>query len=189
MRCIVYLCLLVLHTLPLRVQAASSPYDLHLQVYPNGEQFQIVADYKVGLSLCQSIIFIRDYEAAKNFPGIKESKILSRSGNQVLVERVVEDRILLFPIQMRSIVQYKELSDYVLDFEQISGDAKYYKGTWRLDPEGDGTRFQFRANIELSSIVPYSMAEYFIRTQMTKRFEAMAENATQRLAQKQFVCK
>ena len=33
----------VLHT-----QAASSPYDMHLHVYPNGDQFQIVADYKVG---------------------------------------------------------------------------------------------------------------------------------------------
>jgi hypothetical protein len=31
--------------------------------------------------------------------------------------------------------------------------------------------------------------EYFIKNQMTKRFEAMAENATQRLAQKQLGCK
>ena len=90
---------------------------------------------------------------------------------------------------MRSIVQYKETSDQVLNFEQLSGDAKYYKGSWRLDPEGDGTRFKFRATIELSSIVPRSLAEYFITGQMTKRFEAMAENATQRLAQKQFICK
>jgi hypothetical protein len=179
----------VLFFTALHTQAASSPYDMHLHVYPNGDQFQIVADYKVGLSLCQSVIFIRDYEAAKNFPGIKESKIISRSGNQVLVERIVEDHILLIPIQMRSIVQYKETSDQVLNFEQISGDAKYYKGSWRLDPEADGTRFQFRANIELSSIVPHSMAQYFITNQMIKRFEAMAENATQRLAQKQFICK
>ena len=170
-------------------QAASSPYDLHLQIYPNGDQFQIMADYKVGLSLCQSVIFIRDYEAAINFPGIKESKIISRSGNKVLVERTVEDHILLISIQMRSIVQYKETSDQVLNFEQISGDAKYYKGSWLLDPETDGTRFKFQATIELSSIVLRPLAEYFITSQMTKRFEAMAENATQRLAQKQFSCK
>ena len=73
---------------------SKQPYDLHLQIYPNGDQFQIMADYKVGLSLCQSVIFIRDYEAAINFPGIKESKIISRSGNKVLVERTVEDHIL-----------------------------------------------------------------------------------------------
>ena len=148
-----------------------------------------MADHKVGLSLCQSVIYIRDYEAAKNFPGIKESKIINRSGNQVLVERIVEDRILLIPIQMCLIVQYKEISDQVLNFEQISGDAKYYKGSWRLDPEADGTRFQYRATIELGSIVPNPLAEYFIAIQMTKRFEAIAENATQRLAQKQFSCK
>ena len=50
-------------------------------------------------------------------------------------------------------------------------------------------RFQYRSTIELSSLVPYSIAEYFIRNQMTKRFEAMADSATQRNAQKQFICK
>ena len=169
--------------------AVSNAYDLHLQVSPTAEQFQIIADFKVGLGLCQAVLFIRDYEAAKNFPGIKESKIISRTGNQILVERVVEEQILLIPVQMRSIVEYKEVSDQVLDFMQVSGDAKYYQGSWRLNPEGDGTRFQYRATIELSSLVPYSIAEYFIRNQMTKRFEAMADSATQRNAQKQFICK
>ena len=95
---------------------SKQPYDLHLQIYPNGDQFQIMADHKVGLSLCQSVIFIRDYEAAINFPSIKGSKIISRSGNKVLVERTVEDHILLISIKMRSIVQYKETSDQVLNF-------------------------------------------------------------------------
>jgi len=164
-------------------------FDLHLDVRPTADRFQIIADFKVGLSQCQAILFIRDYEAAKNFPGIKESKIVSRNGNQVLVERLVEEQILFIPVQMRSIVEYKEVSDQVLDFKQISGDAKYYQGSWRFNPEGEGVRFQYRATIELSSLVPYSLAEYFIKNQMTKRFEAMAENATLRNAQKQLNCK
>lgn len=179
----------LLFFISLNPQAATSPYDINLQIYPNGDQFQVVADYKVSLSPCQSMVYLRDYEGAKSIPGIKESKILSRSGNQVRVERVVEDRIMLVPIQIRSIIQYKELSDQIIDFEQVSGDAKTYKGTWRLDPEADGTRFQFRATIEVSSIVPQFVVEYFIKNQISKRFEAMAENATQRAAQKQFSCK
>jgi hypothetical protein len=172
-----------------QIQAATSVHDVHVQVQPSGEQFQVVADFKVGLSLCQAVTFIRDYEAAKNFPGIKESKIISRTGNQVLVERVVEEQILFVPVTMQSVVQYKEVSDQLLEFRQISGDAKYYQGVWRLIPEGNGIRFQYLANIELSSIVPHSIAEYFIKNQMTKRFEAMAENATQRMNQKQLACR
>jgi ribosome-associated toxin RatA of RatAB toxin-antitoxin module len=179
----------VLFLTVLHAQAASSPFDLHLQVYPNGDQFQIMADYKVGLSPCQAVAYLRDYEGAKTIPGIKESKVISRSGNQVKVERVVEDRIMLILITMRSVVQYKELTEQILDFEQISGDAKVYKGTWRLDPDGEGTRFQFRAHVEVSTIVPQLVVEYFIKNQMSKRFEAMAEHATQRFAQKQFSCK
>ena len=171
------------------VYAISNTFDLHLQVYPNEDQFQIIADYKVSLSPCQASAYLKDYEGARSIPGIKESKIISRSGNQVKVERVVEDRIMLIPITMRSVVQYKELSEQIIDFEQISGDAKLYKGSWRIEPEGEGTRFQFRANVEVSSIVPQIVVEYFIKNQMTKRFEAMAENATQRLAQKQLGCK
>ena len=36
----------VLFFTALHTQAASSPYDLHLHVYPNEDQFQIIADYK-----------------------------------------------------------------------------------------------------------------------------------------------
>ena len=36
------------------VYAISNTYDLHLQVYPNEDQFQIIADYKVALSPCQA---------------------------------------------------------------------------------------------------------------------------------------
>ena len=176
----------VLFLTVLHAQAASSPFDLHFQVYPNGDQFQIMADYKVGLSPCQAVAYLRDYEGAKTIPGIKESKVISRSGNQVKVERVVEDRIMLILITMRSVVQYKELTEQILDFEQISGDAKVYKGTWRLDPDGEGIRFQFRAHVEVSTIVPQLVVEYFIKNQLSKRFEAMAEHATQRFAQKQF---
>ena len=170
------------------VWSSSNPYDLNLQVYPKGDRFQIIANYKVALSPCQAFLYLKDYEGAKSIPGIKESKILRRSGNQVIVERVVEDRILLIPIELRSTVQYKELSDQIIDFEQISGDAKLYRGTWRIEPEGNATRLQFRANVELDSIVPNFIVEYFIKNQMSKRFEMMAENADQRAATLKLSC-
>ncbi len=160
--------------------SSPNPYDLNLQVYPKGDRFQIIANYKVALTPCQALLYLKDYEGAKSIPGIKESKIVKRSGNQVVVERVVEDRILLIPIELRSTVQYKELSDQIIDFEQISGDAKLYQGTWRIEPDGNATRFEFRANVELDSMVPNFIIEYFIKNQMSKRFEMMAENANRR---------
>ena len=57
------------------VYAISNTYDLHLQVYPNEDQFQIIADYKVAMSPCQASAYLKDYEGARSIPGIKESKI------------------------------------------------------------------------------------------------------------------
>ena len=168
--------------------SSSNPYDLNLQVYPKGDRFQIIANYKVAMRPCQAMLFLREYEGAKSLPGIKESKIVQRNGNQVLVERVVEDRILLIPIELRSTVQYTELSDQRIDFEQIRGDIRLYQGTWRIEPEGNATRFQFRANVELDSIVPNFIIEYFIKNQMGKRFELMAENANQRASTLKLGC-
>jgi ribosome-associated toxin RatA of RatAB toxin-antitoxin module len=181
-------CSILLWALGSLAWSSSNPHDLNLQVYPKGDRFQIIANYKVALTPCQAFLYLKDYEGAKSIPGIKESKIVKRSGNQVVVERVVQDRILLIPIELRSTVQYKELSDQIIDFEQISGDAKLYQGTWRIEPEGNATRFQFRANVELDSIVPNFIIEYFIENQMSKRFEAMAENANRRASTLKLSC-
>jgi Polyketide cyclase / dehydrase and lipid transport len=93
---------------------------------------QVSASYELPIMVCEAFAFITDYEGAKSFPGVVDSKVLSRSGNKVRVARLLEERILFMSIEMRSELEYVEVPNKALLFEQLSGDTKYYKGSWRL---------------------------------------------------------
>jgi hypothetical protein len=76
-----------------------------------------------------------------------------------------------------------ELPNQGTDFVQISGEAKSYKGSWRLEPEGAGTVFKYRAESEPDSVFPKAVIEYFIKNRLNSSFEAMAKAGAQRAKQ------
>jgi hypothetical protein len=157
----------------------SKPFDVQVMVAPIDERFNVQASYSVPINICSAYAFITDYEGSKNIPGIVEAKVISRVGNKVRVYRVIEEQILFFPIEMKSTVEYTELPDRSLTFEQISGDTRSYKGTWKLVEEKDKTLFKYEAQIEPNSIIPSPIIEYFIKNSMRGRFESMAQRASQ----------
>ena len=158
-------------------QDSSNAYDLKVAVTRAGDRFQVNASYEVPITLCEAFTFITDYEGAKNLPGVVDSKVLSRSGNKVKVARLLEERILFIPFEMRSELEYVEIPNRALLFEQLSGDTKYYKGSWRLLAEKDFTTFKYDAQIEPNSLVPSAVIEFFIKNILRRQFESMAEAA------------
>ena len=160
-------------------QENSNPFDVQVGVTPNDGRFHVQASYSVPMNICSAYTFITDYEGSKNIPGIVEAKVISRVGNKVRVYRVVEEQILFFPIEMKSTVEYTELANKSLTFEQISGDTKSYKGTWKLTEEKDKIVFRYDSLLEPSSIVPTAIVEYFIKNSIRGRFESMAQRASQ----------
>lgn len=159
-------------------QEPPNPYGLKVAVTRAGDRFQVNASYEVPMTACEAFVFITDYEGIKSLPGIVDSKVLSRSGNKVKVTRLLEERILFIPFEMRSELEFTELPNKALLFEQISGDTKYYKGSWRLLPEKDFTIFKYDAQVEPNSLVPSAVVEFFIKNIMRRQFESMAELAS-----------
>ena len=157
------------------VWAQDDPYRLQVDVRQEGGAFNTQASFKLPLSLCQAWRYITDYDAAQNIPGIVSSKTTRLEERKVRVERVMKDRILLFPIQMRSVMEYRELPEQGTDFVQIEGEAKSHKGTWRLEAKGDGTLFLYNAVSEPDSSLPMSVIQYFVHKRLHSSFAAMAE--------------
>ncbi|WP_415836154.1 SRPBCC family protein [Polynucleobacter antarcticus] len=158
-------------------QDSKNPYVLEVDVSRVDKRIQVEASYRVPMSMCAAYGFLTDYEAAKNIPGILESKVISRAGNKVQVERLIQERILFIPIEIRSVVEYSENLNQSLDFYQISGNTKYYKGTWRLTNQGNMILFKYQSVFEPNSLMPNLVIEYFIENSIYRRFERMAENA------------
>ena len=98
-----------------------------------------------------------------------------RNGNRVTVERLIEERVLLFPIQLRSEVEFTELPNQGLNFIQIKGDNKSYSGTWRLQTNEKGVLVRYASIIEPDSVIPNGIIEYFMKNNIRKGFEMMAE--------------
>jgi hypothetical protein len=170
-------------------QDVSSPYDLKLAIVRAGDRFQVSASYEVPMTVCEAFAFITDYEGATNFPGVVDSRVLSRSGNKVRVVRLLEERILFIPIEMRSELEYVEFPNRALFFEQLSGDTKYYKGSWRLLPDKGFTTFKYDAQVEPNSLLPSAVIEFFIKNIVRRQFEAMAEVASLKKSSFVKVCK
>jgi hypothetical protein len=173
-----YLLFCVLSVLAFVCSAAEQhTKDVSVDIHKVGEAFEVKVAYLVPMNICNAFAFITDYEDAKNIKGIMESKIISRTENKVIVERKAKETVLLFPLEINTTLEYTELASRGLNFEQIRGDNKSYKGTWRLEPEGNSTKFVYQSVIELNSRVPKNVLEYFMRNSIKKRFEAMADRA------------
>jgi hypothetical protein len=173
-----YLLFCVLSVLAFVCSAAEqNTKDVSVDIHKVGEAFEVKVAYLVPMNICNAFAFITDYEDAKNIKGIMESKIISRTENKVIVERKAKETVLLFPLEIHTTLEYTELPSLGLNFEQIKGDNKTYKGTWRLEPEGNSTKFVYQSLIELNSMVPKNVLEYFMKNIIKKRFEAMAARA------------
>lgn len=169
--------------------AAQSPFDLKVLVERSGANFKVQASYVVPVSECHAYAFLTDYESAKNIPGISESRVINRNANKVKVERVAEERILFIPIYLRSLLEFSEISDKRIEFTQLEGDAKSYKGSWVIEPDKNGTRFVHQTSFELETSIPLFIIQYFLENSARKRFEIMAERVTQQQITTNTVCK
>ena len=168
---------------PARAQDEDPPVQVDVRQQDN--TFVTQASFRLPLSMCQSWRFLTDYDSAAQIPGIVESRSKRVGERQVRVERVMQERILLIPIRMRSLIEYTELPGTGTDFVQIEGDSKSYRGSWRLEADGAGTVFRYRAVSEPDSALPMGVIRYFINNRLQSSFAAMARVG---LARRQTAC-
>jgi hypothetical protein len=158
-----------------RADQSSSPYDLKVSIDRVGAGFSIEASYIASVSQCEAYVFLTDYEDVRMTPGLIESKVKKREGNKVTIERLIEERVLLYPFRMHSVLEYTEQLNQGLNFVQTKGDSKAYSGSWRLKTGDKGVQVRYQAFIEPNSSVPKGIIEYFMKNNMQKSFENIAQ--------------
>jgi hypothetical protein len=162
---------------------AADDYKIKVDVTQQGNVFHTQASFHLPLTVCQSYRYLTDYDAATHIPGVVASTTTRMDARKARVERLLEERILLFPIKMRMVLEVTELPNQGTDFVQISGEAKSYKGAWRLEPEVGGTLFKYRTESEPDSFLPKAVVEYFIKNRLSSSFEVIAKLGAERLKQ------
>ena len=180
--------LLSLSMIQIHAQENVNLYNVQASVIFEDGHFRIQASYEVPIDICSAYAFITDYEGAKNIPGIVESRVISRTRNKVRVQRLIREQILFIPIEMKSLMEYTETPNKLLIFNQLSGDNKEYKGSWRLSETKDKTLFKYEAIFDPNSGIPSFVIEYFMKNSIRGRFEIMAQKAAQTKFSETFSC-
>lgn len=150
--------------------------------------FNITGSFVLPLTLCQAYKYLTDYDVEREIPGVVSVKHTRISPRRVQLQRDLEERVLFFPVQIQSIIEITEQPNRGMDFVQLSGNARYYKGQWRLEPLENGTRFVYHAETDPGTIFPDSLARQAIEDSLRRNFDAMAEIALKRQAQLQSKC-
>ena len=162
------------------IAVAAEDYNLKVDVTQQGNVFQTQASFYLPLNLCQSYRYITDYDAALQIPGVVSSKTTPLGPGKVRVERGLRETFLLFPIRMRTVLDFTESAQKGTDFVQVEGESKSHKGSWRLEPASDGTVFHYQATSEPDSTIPMAVIRYFLDKRLRSSFAAMAQQGAQR---------
>lgn len=163
--------------------------DPVVRVNRDGDGFQIWASVPVSVTRCEAYQFLTDYEGATAIPGVLESRIISRNHNKVQVHRLVRDSILFVPIKLRSVIEYTEIADKGVEFNQLQGDALQYRGEWIIEPTERGVEFRYSAQFVPNSSIPMFVIEYFIGNRMKQQFSAVAKQMLNQKSKFSIACK
>jgi ribosome-associated toxin RatA of RatAB toxin-antitoxin module len=116
------------------------------------------------------------YERMAEFvPDLASCKILSRRGNEVVVEQVGTARFLFMSRQIHLVVRATETPMSAIDIALLSGDMRYYASRWELQPLAatGGTRIVYRGTLAPDFYVPGMLGAHVIGGDIARMMQAL----------------
>jgi ribosome-associated toxin RatA of RatAB toxin-antitoxin module len=145
-----------------------------------GEQhvFDVTASGAVNASPAAVWKILTDYDRMAEFvPDLKTTKVLSRSGNKVVVEQYGVARFLFFKRSIHLVVNVLEEPMTSIEITLVNGDMKVYACRWELVPvpETGGTRILYSGKLVPKFYVPGMLGANIIRSDIERMMKAVLE--------------
>ena len=119
---------------------------------------------------------LTNYERMPEFvPDLLTSRVLSRSGNEAIVEQFGVARMLFIRHDLHLIVRVSEQPMSSIDINLVSGDMKTYTCRWELTPmaETGGTRINYSGRLVPDFYVPGMLGAQLIRSDIERMMAAV----------------
>lgn len=171
-----FLCLLLACALPALAQRPALEVSVERIDTEAGRMYEVDARGEVAAAPAAVWGVMTDYERMPEFvPDLHRARVLSRSGDQALLEQFGVVRFLFFRHDIRLLVQVREQPISQIDISLVEGDMRIYTCTWRLVPvpETGGTRIVFSATVAPKFYVPGFMGPNLIRADIEKMMAAV----------------
>lgn len=180
MRFLVFLLLGV--TAPLALAQTPRPELPKLEVSVNRvdqdaqHMYEVNATGAVNAPLPKVWRILTNYERMTEFvPDMESCKVLSRNGNEVIIEQFGVARFLFMNRTIHLIVRATEQPMSSIDIALISGDMKHYESRWELIPipETGGTKIVYHGKLLPNFYVPGLIGSKMIRSDIERMMGAV----------------
>jgi ribosome-associated toxin RatA of RatAB toxin-antitoxin module len=138
--------------------------------------YEVDATGTVAAPLPKVWRILTGYERMAEFvPDMESCKILSRNGNEVILEQFGVARFLFMSKAIHLIVRATEQPMSSIDISLISGDMKHYESHWELIPipETGGTRIVYSGKMMPNFYVPGLLGSKMIRSDIERMMSAV----------------
>lgn len=115
------------------------------------------------------------YERMPEFvPDMTACRVMSRNGNEVIIEQFGNARFLFMSRSIHLIVRATEQPMSSIDIALISGDMKHYESRWELAPMADGgTRLTYSGKLMPNFYVPGMLGTNIIHRDIERMMGAV----------------
>jgi ribosome-associated toxin RatA of RatAB toxin-antitoxin module len=116
------------------------------------------------------------YERMSEFvPDMSSCRVLSRNGNEVIIEQQGVARFLFMNHAIHLVVRATETPLSAISIDLISGDMRHYEASWNLYPipETGGTRIVFNSRLMPGFYVPGMLGPTMIRSDVERMMNAV----------------
>ncbi|WP_229425194.1 MULTISPECIES: SRPBCC family protein [unclassified Massilia] len=164
-------------------QPGAPAFDLkveHVDGSEGAKVYQIASSGTVVASRAAVWRVLTDYDHLAEFlPNLKSARVVSRSGDKVVVEQLGTARFLFFSQTIRLRVQVQESSPDRIDISLIDGDMKVFRASWELKPVpgAGGTRVVYNATIAPKFDVPGIVGTGVVRKDIGRMMGAVLQRA------------
>lgn len=144
--------------------------------------FEVTASGAVNATPATVWKILTDYERMSDYvPDLETAKVVSRTGNRVIVEQFGTARFLFFQRPIHLLVQVREEPISVIEVSLVNGDMKTYVCRWEFSPLPDqgGTRISYSGKLVPKFYVPGMLGTKMVRSDIERMMQAVLERLDQ----------
>ncbi|MES2018767.1 MAG: SRPBCC family protein [Pseudomonadota bacterium] len=167
--------LLLVIAWPAAAQSAAPDVVVKRVDVDGAQVFEVAANGNVKAAPGAVWKVLTDYESMPEFvPDLNKTKILSRTGNRVIIEQSGVARFLFLSRTIHLIVQAAEEPMSAIDISLVTGDMKVYSCRWEISalPDG-GTRVVYSGKLVPKFYVPGMLGANIIRRDIERMMAAV----------------
>ncbi|HJV27194.1 MAG TPA: SRPBCC family protein [Aromatoleum sp.] len=153
--------------------------QVHVERSRHGFSVDLQMHAPVSPSLAWAVLTDFDHMAAF-VPNLKSSRIVEHGENTLKVNQSGTARYGIVTIDFESVRDIRLIPEREIRSHGVGGNFKHMESTMHLEPEADGTRLQYHADVEPEFWLPPLIGPAAVRHETAEQFSAILQEMVRR---------